>query len=268
MDDRELLAALSRVARDRKGREPDDPRWDDLAAGRLGDDEERTLRQEAAATQEGEAALEAFAPLSEGFLDRLEERSFDLLGEPDDEEEESPGAEVVPLRRWHAAPWLAAAGVSLAAAAGLLFVLRPPELSPLPGYEMPLPGGGVQDLRSAGVPSGDGMARYLPTSDIEVVAFPPQPVEGPVAARAFFVRGGQVVAWDAAPEVSQEGAVRFAATVSSLPVAAPGPWDVVVVLGRPETLAAAELKSALAAGEAVPAGLQVVRRPLVLLPSP
>ena len=84
MHDDELLRRLGETARDeeREERERLDPRWDELAAGRLPAEEAAALRREAEETMEGRETAEAFSPLGAEFRARVVREARALLGTP------------------------------------------------------------------------------------------------------------------------------------------------------------------------------------------
>lgn len=82
-----------------------------------------------------------------------------------------------------------------------------------------------------------GVAVVRPGETFSLEARPTAPVRGAVAARAFLVRGEQVLAWDPPFQVDRDGTVRIAGPVDSLFAKVPrGDWEIDVAIGRPETL--------------------------------
>ena len=60
---------------------------------------------------------------------------------------------------------------------------------------------------------------------------------GAVAARGFLLRGDEVQAWDPPFTVDRDGTIRLDGPVEALFAGVPpGPWDIAVAVGRPETL--------------------------------
>jgi hypothetical protein len=105
-------------------------------------------------------------------------------------------------------------------------------------------------------------------------AFAAEPVgmvQGAVGARGFLVRGDEVRMWDPPFSVDRDGSVHIEGTVDSLFGGVPaGPWEVVVAIGRPETLPTAPrdiLRARAAApaeGSAGHAAWHLVREQIVL----
>jgi hypothetical protein len=70
-----------------------------------------------------------------------------------------------------------------------------------------------------------------------LVVEPAGMVTGAVAARGFLVRGDEVQAWDPPFTVDRDGSIHLDGPVDTLFAGvAPGPWEVAVAVGRPETL--------------------------------
>jgi hypothetical protein len=62
-------------------------------------------------------------------------------------------------------------------------------------------------------------------------------VTGAVGARGFLLRGDVVQAWDPPFTVDRDGSIHLDGPVETLFAGvAPGPWEVAVAVGRPETL--------------------------------
>jgi hypothetical protein len=62
-------------------------------------------------------------------------------------------------------------------------------------------------------------------------------VQGAVGARGFLVRGDEVRLWEPPFSVDRDGSVHIDGAVDALFHGVPaGPWDVVLAVGRPETL--------------------------------
>lgn len=91
-------------------------------------------------------------------------------------------------------------------------------------------------------------------------------VTGAVAARGFLVRGDEVQAWDPPFTVDRDGTIRLDGPVEALFAGVPpGPWDIAVAVGRPETLPTAprDVLRARDAG-AADAAWRLVREHVVL----
>lgn len=266
MHDDELLRRLAEAVRDdeREERERLDPRWDELAAGRLPAEEEAALRSEAEGSMAGKEAWSAFSPLGAGFRARVVREARELLAAPASGRMDGAGAAAGapeerlprPLRRPRPAVrprhWWAAAA-ALAAAALLVAVWPEGERPPLPAYEVHL-GGEVRLERAPGAAAaGERSWReariFAPGNRLELVLRPEQAIAGPVEARTYRQEGSSLRPWPLPVEHPAGGAVRVAGTVGREIDLPAGESTLVVVLGRPGTLPAAEEALArLAAG--------------------
>lgn len=237
-----------------------DPRFEALADGALGEDEARELRE---ACERGDApagAYEAFRPTS---AERREAILAAVL--------ESPPARALPIahRPNSLRGRLLAAGGALAVAAAisLAVVVRSPD--PLPAYSLSFEGGAT--VRSA-VPR-DEPARSTPVLRLHsgararLTLVPATAVRGDVAVRAFVAAGREVRPWDASVRVTEQGAIEIdEVRVEGLPALSAPVTDLVLVLGRPREMPAADaLTALLAAGAPDPSRpLQVLRLHVVL----
>jgi hypothetical protein len=86
--------------------------------------------------------------------------------------------------------------------------------------------------------AGDGGSVALHAGErFRLVVEPEGLVTGAVAARGFLVRGDEVQAWDPPFTVDRDGTIRLDGPVDALFAGVPpGPWDIAVAVGRPETL--------------------------------
>jgi hypothetical protein len=96
-------------------------------------------------------------------------------------------------------------------------------------------------------------------------------VQGAVGARAFLVRGAEVRPWDPPLSVDRDGSVHIEGPVEALFGGVPaGRWEIVLAVGRPETLPRAATDVLRIEGVGEPdassghAAWQVVREPIVL----
>jgi len=169
------------------------------------------------AREAAEADPEAQAPLDAQARERITARVMREISA-------APGARVIPFRRPERA---GAAGVAAAMAAMLLLLLRPSRL-PLPAYEASFAG---EAALRGDAPSGP--ARVGPGSALALVARPARPVQGPVEATAFLVRGDAARPWSVPLQISAEGAVRISGPADALLPPEPGPWTAVIVVRRP-----------------------------------
>ena len=98
-----------------------------------------------------------------------------------------------------------------------------------------------------------------------MAAEPLSVVQGAVAARVFLIRGDDVQAWDPPFEVDRDGSVHIEGKVDQLFAGVPaGPWEVALVVGRPETLPTARNLLHMRDTEGGHAPWQVVRERIVL----
>jgi len=239
-DDEKWLRELAQVANEdqQAGEARLDSRWDRLSAGDLSAEEEAALRAEAAASEEGRAAYEAFRPLGPEFQARVVQTLRNRSAR-----------RVVPFRRRaeQLGGWL----VGMAAAAAVLFLMlrSPGSLPPLPEYTA-VPSGGVQTLRGA---PPQALGTLLPGSTFDLILRPGTAVSGPVEARYFLARGGEVRPWPVpkgAMQSSGDGVLRIHGMVGGAIVIPPGGWTLWAVVGRPRSLPdAAALRADLAQGQ-------------------
>lgn len=84
----------------------------------------------------------------------------------------------------------------------------------------------------------DGGAAVLRAGQLfRMVAAPKGIVTGAVGARGFLVRGNEVRPWEPVFAVDRDGTIHVEGAVETLFAGVPpGPWDVAVAVGRPETL--------------------------------
>jgi hypothetical protein len=286
-----LLRELGHLAKEESEAEDAsrDERWDRLAAGTLGAEEEAALRALAATSPAEREAYEAFRPLGADFQARVVDAlAGELQRTAPAVEAREPRARLLPFR--HLTPrfagWLAAAAAAAVAAAGLLLVVRgPAAMPPLPLYSAEL-SGGIRTLRGAPGPAA-GPQLFAPGSRLSLVVRPERPVAGEVEARSFLARGAEIVPLQQSPQapqapqappappaprldISAAGVVRLQGTIGEEIRLRPGPSRVWIVVGRRGKIpAAGELAAALRAGrthdrhwQAVSADLSVADRPL------
>src|ERR1700726_2318510 len=272
MSEDPLLRELGRLAQEENEAEAArrDERWDRLAAGTLGVEEEAALRALAATSPAAREAYEAFRPLGADFQARVVGAlESELRRTASGVETREPRSRLLPFRprTWRFAGSLAAAAV---AALGLLLVVRgPATMPPLPLYGAQL-SGGIQTLRGGPGPA-TGPQLFAPGSRLSLVVGPEHAIAGEVEARALLARGAEIVPWQLAPrfDISAQGAVRLQGTIGKDIRLPPGPSRLWIVVGlRGKIPPAGELVTALRAGrtgnrhwQAVSADLSVVDRP-------
>ena len=267
MKDEEWLDRLGEMAREDLTLAEDDwtdPRWEDLAGGRLSPEEEEKLLAEVESLPGGPQAVETFRPLAPGF----ERRVLDRMRTPPPEEVASvePFEALSPGRRWGGRRFVPA----LAAAAGLVLAVGLSQLGgdgeaptpggpgePLPGYRLEV--SGVSAIRSAEA-SGH---RLQVGKRFSLLLRPERDVAVPVAA-LFFVRGpgGQWREWelaDTAAETGPGGSVRVSTVLDSSLAA--GLRPLAVAIGASEALPPVHrVLEILAEGRAVAPGEWVLLR--------
>ncbi|WP_437935121.1 hypothetical protein [Sorangium sp. So ce341] len=256
------LAALARTAR-----EEDivaDPRWDEVAAGKLSAEQRAALRGRSAAAQE---AFRAFEPLDGAERDAIEAQVVAALAGAAPVEKPAPAASLptraaaAPRRR--RGTLLLSAAAALAAALAALVVLRPARAPSLPAYALALEGGEWEE-RGAGRAPG-AAPRLGPGSRVELILRPELPVHGPIAVRGALVQGVHARPWSPPVELSPDGAVRIAGTREAVfPGVPDGAWEIVLAVGRAEALPADP--AAAAAREETAPGAQLLRAQVVLSP--
>lgn len=84
----------------------------------------------------------------------------------------------------------------------------------------------------------DGGEVYLARGEhFAMAAEPLGVIQGAVGARGFLVRGDEVRLWEPPFSVDRDGSVHVEGTVDALFGGVPaGPWEIVLAVGRPETL--------------------------------
>ncbi len=235
-----LLSAITRLARDERtrAREAFAPRLEALAEGMLTQDEAGALATELSAMPDMAAIHSAFVPMDDAARARttaLILRNFKpsqpvLVPAPIP----ASAPPVLARRRIGRAVALIA---PLAVAAGLLLTfasLR--SAGSIPNYELTL--SGEQPMRGETDSPAEPMGthRFSPHERFRVLLRPERAFEGPVAARVFLVRGGDVRIWHTPVDVSNEGAIRIVTPLETLPADSGGAWDMVIVVGRPDAL--------------------------------
>lgn len=235
---RDLLEQLAEIAREEQEPVRGDPRFEQLAQDALDDETIRAL-EDADASDEHRATVEASRPFDQRARNAFFERAKQGLEEADDGHADvvpAPRDNVVPLRRkrWYAG--MAAVGSALAAAAVLVLLLRPAAHQPLPEYALDV-AGGEQIMRSAGEQSEIVLG---PGSLVRLVLRPAKPVEGPIEARTFVATADgdeSIRAVALATDASEVGALRVDLPGDVLVKVFPeGAARVIVAIGRPGTL--------------------------------
>jgi hypothetical protein len=235
MDDR-LLRDLGELAR-QEGEDDQarfDERWDRLAAGTLTAEEEAELAALAASSPEGKEAYEAFRPLGADFQARMVAKvRAELVSAPPPEpppvEPDKPRSRVLPFRgvAGRIEVWL---GAAAAVAASLFFLVRPPALPPLPGYDADKP---VFQSEYRGT----GATAAIPGSQVTLKVRPRTPVTGDLEARGFLsCAGGDLRPWQPPPSLNRKenGIVTLRGRLDKQ--LQPGDCEIWTVVARPGKL--------------------------------
>jgi hypothetical protein len=295
MDDDELLQETIAHLRSERRRRAHEERLDAFVEGTLDEKSVRALAPLAGDDLDDE--IEAFTPLSAEARGEISQRllakiaserganslangvkSDTALGKASpvsaashsrasERQASEPRAVVITLRR------LTVAVSALALAASLAFVLRgrTEAEAPLPKYEVAFVGGeqawrgeAPNDPARSGE-TGDkasqgGKHRFSHGERVRLSVRPGTTVSGPIEARIFLRRGEDVRPWPTSVDVSSAGAIRIAASPDTLPAGTEGEWELVVAIGRPQSLPGpSDLESPKA-------GVQLVSTPVVLAP--
>ena len=240
MNDDELLAATVDAAKYDRERDAHEERLRAYAEGRLSRDEVAEAARAAGVDGDLEDELRAFRPIDASARERFALRAVEQLAAP------RPAATAPPTRPLTAPAVTPDAGtrtlrrVALAAsaialAAAFILVVRTRD-GGLPPYEVAFVGGD-QALRGPTAVDA-GVHKFSHGEPFRMVLRPRTALGGDVAAKLFLRRDGDVRAWDAPVDVSSEGAVRIVAPLDTLPAGTYGDWELVVVLGRRESLPA------------------------------
>lgn len=131
-------------------------------------------------------------------------------------------------------PLLIAAGVALWVARSSHDPGNAPVASTLSDYSLAITGGDRTTRGADSPPTGTLDLRR--DSALELVLRPSKPVEGAVSAHGFLVQGEDARAWNPPMAVSSAGAIRIAGPAGDLLGVPAGTWDVLLVVGRAETL--------------------------------
>ncbi len=128
-----------------------------------------------------------------------------------------------------AVPLLLVAAAVLTAGLLLFFRMRmePPTVPP---YEL-------KGVEGEATPEAGTEVVLRPGALFSLAAEPRNVVQGAVGARGFLLRGDDVEAWDPPYELGRDGSVLVHGRVEQLfRGVPPGPWEIALVIGRPETL--------------------------------
>jgi Arc/MetJ family transcription regulator len=254
MNDDELLAATVNAAKNDRERDAHEERLRAYAEGRLSRDEVAKAARAAGVDGDLEDELRAFRPIDASSRERFARRAVEQLA-ASRPAATAPQAHPVASRAPSVTPdtgtrtlrrvTLVASAIALAAA--FILVVRTRD-GGLPPYEVAFVGGD-QALRGPSAIDA-GVHKFSHGEPFRMVLRPRTALGGDVAAKLFLRRDGDVREWHAPVDVSSEGAVRIVAPLDTLPAGTDGDWDLVVILGRRESLpaSAAELDASARPG--------------------
>lgn len=104
----------------------------------------------------------------------------------------------------------------------------------LPPYSLAADGHSVLSFKQGPDPT----LTVLRDSKLSLLLRPSEPVHGPVVLRTFRGRAGQLRLWGAPFETLNDGGFVLRARPDELPEMDSGPWELVLLIGRPEALPA------------------------------
>lgn len=269
MRDDEMLDALAKVAR-----EDDpiaDPRWEQLTEGTLSERDRAELAALAETSERAKRAHAAFRPLDDAARARM---TASLLAAVAKEKPTSASNDEVPIAGAPPpqigsspapAPKARARGLWLAMAAaiagiGIYVATLSPHGQDLPAYAMVVTGG-EKSSRAPGEPPKT--PELGPESRLEITLRPTVPAKGPIEVRAFLLRNGEARPWAPAVKVAEGGAAQVAGAKEVLFAGIEaGAWEMVLAIGRPESLPSA---AAITGGSAcADKRCTVLRHPIIL----
>ncbi|HET9767158.1 MAG TPA: hypothetical protein VFS60_09935 [Thermoanaerobaculia bacterium] len=240
-----LLRELGQLARDEAESERArwDERWDRLAAGTLGAEEDAELRRLAVASPEAGEAYEAFRPLGAEFHAAVAtaiaaqatgaaEPTTAAARVADRGGAAANGGKLLPFPVRRLAVWGTAVGAATAAMVAMLVRILVP-LAPLPVYSIAEISGASRTTRGELIEA----PRFAPGDRCQVVLQPATavPRAGSLRAEAFLVGGGELRPWEVKGEVVEStGAVRVSGRLA--PELPAGTWTLWLIVGRKGTL--------------------------------
>lgn len=225
--DHPLLQEIAQLASERDVLA--DPRWEALAAGKLGPVEVEALREWADRVPAARAAFEAMQPVGDAELDSMTEAALQAT-------KRRPQTDVDPsLAPRKRRALLVALGGAVALAAAALLTFRANDPLPLGEYELVL-GSGDKTHRSA---SADDSLQFGPGSHFELIARPRESVWGPLATRAAVVHDGRGEAWAPPIHITEDGTVQIQGSREAIfPGISDGEVEIWLAIARPDALPA------------------------------
>jgi hypothetical protein len=255
-DDDELLRELGRAVRATE-RNDDAKREERLSSHSLAPDELADMQARAESDDELARALDAHAPLGAEVKARI---SAELVAVAQRQSALPKAAAATPARvvalqpraaRARRAVWLALP-LCAAAAALLWLAVGLKRIAPIPAYDLVI-SGAQAETRSGPVTiqAGDSqkLVRIADDAQLHLLLRPATAVAGSVAARVYLTHDGTLVDWPAHSQQAESGALQLVLAAAPGPIAGS---DVLIVVGRPELLAArgeALARAAQAQGE-------------------
>jgi hypothetical protein len=234
MDDDKLLASIGALA----ARQGERSTWERVVTREASAEDLAELERLAAADPEARALLEASRPLD----DLAQERIARALT-----------ARLSPARRpMRSRIGMAAAGLALAAGVALFFGLSDRETG-LPLYA--LDSSGAATSRAPAAAAVACVVRADTRGSFELLARPNDAVVGPIAAKAFIVRGAEVQPFEGDLELAAKGSVRLTGENRALT----GASELRIVVGRPDLIGPTDARAKAGAPSASGRGWQVLR---------
>jgi hypothetical protein len=249
--------------------EPLDPRLDDLVEGTLSADDLAALQEMADHDPETRRALEAMTPLGDAFTEQVTDEILKTLGATDAPATSTPVANVGPtlwerLREFFSLPlMMAAPALALGA---FLVVSVPGGITPgaLPLYTLEM---STQDktLRSGEDAPSQGVADFSSGSLLEVVLRPAEGTAEALEVQSFLLGPSGLQVAPLSRRVSASGAVKLTATVGEDLVAAPGVYELLVVVAPEGAAPTREALEASLQAPDDPQPWQLLRRTISLV---
>jgi tetratricopeptide (TPR) repeat protein len=188
--------------------------WEELAHGELSSEEQGFLKALAEADPELAEHAAAYAPINDESIERIAEAAQKSLWRH---------------RARKRNLWWGSAAGALAVAAAVLLMVRPRAEDALPAYSLRLSQGLTMERGAAqavAVPSFDAH------SELDIIALPATRVSAPVSARAFLVRGAEIIAIPAQFSLEPSGALRFRGKAQDVLRAGPGRFELAIAIAR------------------------------------
>ena len=249
--------------------EPLDPRLDDLVEGSLSAEDFAALKEMAAHDPETRQAVEAMTPLGDAFAEQMTDEILKTLGESAAPASMSPAAKGGPtlverLREFFSLPLMMAAP---AMALGAFLVVSVPgglTTGELPLYTLEM---STEDktLRSGAIAPSEESAAFSSGSRLEVVLRPAEGTAEALEVQSFLLGPSGLQVAPLSQRISASGAVKLSATLGENLVAAPGGYELVVVVSPEGGAPTIEQLGAALQAPDEPQPWQVLRRSIRLV---